>query len=285
MTKINFIIMFFLLFSCIDKSNDDCTMLTIKEYYYKNAYKGGTVKLISTKNCSRAEELNKLIVGNSGYILNNEITSSPEDRKKYLEKNSIPEIFTLDSLDYQKAIEEGTIDVSEQIKTQVFQLKSIITYTVISTYRGDKGPPYREYINIDLRNNKIFDMDIVVDAAQKNNLNTAITAYAENHKGEIIDNYQDSFSESADVLLITYLDVFDQPYYDLKKVTLKIDLNDFSHFTSDGIVFKVNVKDENFLLDEERNRVEEYMSHINIPYEKFKNYYDKKSSLYTSLVK
>lgn len=282
-TKIKFILLFFLLFSCIGKSNDDCTNLTIKEYYYKNAYKRGTVKLISAKNCSRAEDLNKLILENSEYILNSE-TTSPEDRKKYLDNNLVSEIFTLDSLDYQKAISEETIDWSEEIKTQVFQLGSIMTYTVISTYTGDKGPPYREYINLDIKNNKIFDINGVIDAVKKNSLNASITTYAENRKREIVDNYQDSFSESADGMLITYLDVFAQSYYDLKKVTLEIGLNDFSHFTPEGIVFKVNVKDKNFLSDKERNRVEEYTSSITIPYAEFKNYYDKNSNLYASLV-
>ena len=82
-----------------------------------------------------------------------------------------------------------------------------------------------------------------------------------------------------------YLEVIKQPDYDSKNVKLKIDINDFSHFNPEGFVYNVHATDLNFPLDKERKRVEEYMSAITIPYKTFNNYLNKKSNLYSSLIK
>lgn len=132
---------------------------------------------------------------------------------------------------------------------------------------------YSIYLAFDTSDNSVIKIRSFIDTKSIESFSLQLNKYVNKAKLEIIKNYQTYFSTNSK-------HVFKKPNYDLKKVQLQIGINDFSHFTDDGIVFNVNVKDENFLSDEKR-----YTSNITIPYQEFKEYYDKKSGLYTSLFK
>lgn len=160
-----------------------------------------------------------------------------------------------------------------------FCKKNIVQYTFLFTevppseFDKNEEKNYSIYLAFDTSDNSIIKIRSFIDPNNIESLSLYLHKYTIKAKLEIIQNYQTYFSTNSK-------HVFKEPNYDLKKVQLQIGINDFSHFTDDGIVFNVNVKDGNFLSDEK-----EYTSSITIPYQEFKEYYDKKSGLYTSLVK
>ncbi len=277
-----------LLFLCIiglGYGQTSCKALKIEEYYPISISKKGTVKLFSPLNCDKAEKLNKLILTNSENILEIENDSVSGDSAKYLERKKTSDFFTKDSFDYQKVIEEHDIEFPGSINTTVFCTGDILVYTTKYDYMGDKGAPYYEFINIDLKNASLINFDVLIDKNQKVQLSKWLAVYAKTHKKQIINNYLQSLSEKADQLLGAYLDVFEQPYYNLNKLKLEINSGDFYYFSPNGIVFNVHVKDSNFLLDEERKRNEEYTSTIIIPYKSINRFLNRKSDLYAGIKK
>ncbi len=163
-----------------------------------------------------------------------------------------------------------------------FCKKNIVQYTFLfnevspSELGKNEEKNYSIYLAFDTTKDSIIKKDNFIDASKINELNLMLIQFAAVRKKEIIVNYRENYPEN-------YLNVFKQPDYDYGKINIKIDADCFSHFTSEGIVFNINVKDENFLLDNKRSRIENYTSSLTIPYKEFKNYFNKKSSLYASL--
>lgn len=289
------------------KSNISCSDLKVREYYYneENTFKNGSVKLFSYNNGKRFDELNKLILKNSEYLLNrysekgdlsfhretDSIFNYYQDNKKFqdwVNHLDLSKIFTLDSESdsYQKRHEELSSESEEYISSELLYLDGIMVYNVSLSYKFSKDPSQQEYLNIDLNKMKLIDFKSLITVEKKDVFNKNILNYSENHKKEIVKNYTERKSEGAGGdLLYSYMLVFAQPYYDSNKIKCKIDSNEFSHFSAEGIVFNVNVTDENFLLDKENPRIEEYVSEITIPYKEIINYLDKNNSLYSSINK
>lgn len=271
--RIRFIYMLSLagLISCSSQIKGNCKVIKIKELYYKDVTMLGTVKLFTPLECDKAEQLNKLIIQESSWIL---IDMNIDNIKLYLKEHGLINVFTLDSINYHNVVDENYEIFRNRIETKVFFIsENLMTYSVTLFSMRDKGSPYYEYINIDVKNEQMVDFNTLIDVAKENKLKEFISLYSVKHKEKVIDNYLHSLSEHADQLLVPHFDVFDQSFYNLKKVKFKeTDTNDFSHFTADGVVFKINVIDENFLLDEERQRIEEYTSFVVIPYNELMPY-------------
>lgn len=264
--KILFVLLCCCSLSCSSQVKDNCTAVKLQESYYKNASMLGTIKLFTPLNCEQSERLNKIILNESEWIL---VDEDIEEKEEFIKDKKVEEFFTTDSLSYIKSVEEGLLDMGIEITTDAYFIGgNLMTYSITLMFFRDKGSPYYDYINIDLKNEKIIDFSTLIEAAQENRFKEFILSYSVKHKQKVIENYLHSLSERADHLLISYLDVFNQPFYNLKRVKLKkIDAKGFSHFTPNGVVFNVDVIDENFLLDKERQRIEEYVSFIVIPYD------------------
>lgn len=263
--KILFVLLCCCSLSCSSQVKDNCTTVKLQECYYKNVSMSGTIKLFTPLNCEQSERLNKIILNESEWIL---VDKDIEEKEVFIKDKKVEEFFTSDSLSYIKSVEESLIDMGIEITTDVYFIgDNFMTYSVKLMFSKDKGSPYYDYINIDMKNEEIIDFSTLIDDTQGNRFKEFILSYSVKHKQKVIENYLHSLSERADHLLISYFDVFDQPFYNLKRVKFKkIEAKDFSHFTPNGVVFNVDVIDENFLLDKERQRIEEYISFIVIPY-------------------
>lgn len=288
------------------KNNLSCSDLKVNEYYYndRKTFKVGSIKLFSYKNGKRFDALNKFIIKNSEYILDLDLEDNfimyhkpdtifdhSEENKKFqdwVNRLDLSKIFTLDSESesYQKIYEEMQIsNGQESLSSNVFCLDKILVYNVQDFYSNDKGSPYYEFLNIDLNKMKLVDFNLLIAVDQLSTFNKTILNYAESRKKEIVNNYIERESQSFGDLLYQYMLAFEQSDYNYNKIKCKINSNDFYYFSAEGIVFIVNVIDENLNMDEKREKIGEYTSKITIPYKEIINYLDKKNSLFSSINK
>lgn len=298
-----FVIIFLLATSFIYSQNL-CADLKYKDYYFnkKNTFKNGAIKLFSDKNGKRFDALNKLILKNSEYILelnlkNNSISfhkpdslfdNSEENKtfQNWVDHLDLSKIFTLNSESKlrQKLSEEKQLSNEwGQLSTTVFCLDKILVYHIQLNHGRDKGSPYDEFLNIDLNKMELVDFNSLITANQQDAFNKAVLTYTNNHKKEIVNNYKEILSNGFGDLLYTYGLAFEKPNYDYHKINCKINSSNFSHFSTKGIIFEVNVLDKN--KNEENEPIGEYVSKITIPYKELIPYFDKKNNLYSSINK
>jgi|GEM_PF-5017029 len=286
------------------KKEISCADLKYKDYYFNDisTFKNGAIKLFSDKNGKRFDALNKLILKNSEYILelnlkNNSITfhkpdslfdNSEENKtfQNWVDHLDLSKIFTLNSESklHQKLSEEKQLNnESGELSTTVFCSDKILVYHIQLNDGRDKGSLYDEFLNIDLNKIELVDFNSLITVNQQDAFNKAVLTYSNNHKKEIVDNYKEILSNGFGDLLYTYGLAFEKPNYDYHKINCKINSSNFSHFSTKGIVFKVDVLDKN--KNEENEPIGEYISEITIPYKELTPYFDKKNNLYSSINK
>jgi len=155
---------------------------------------------------------------------------------------------------------------TEQIETAIlFSNSRILSYKVRLDYHGrDLLSPYIEYLNIDLKKNRLIEANYIFDAGKRTKFNAFLNAYENKHKREILKNYKAILSERIADQLSDDQKILTKPNYTLNKVHLqKPDTVKIINLQSKGIVFEVKLADKNFTRSKKGN---EYASFVFIPY-------------------
>jgi hypothetical protein len=173
---------------------------------------------------------------------------------------------------------------TEQIETTIsFSNSRILSYKVRVDSRGrDLLSPYIEYLNIDLKKNKLIETKDIFDANTRMQFNAFLNTYESNHKREILKNYKAILSERASDQISDDQEISTKPNYTLNKVyPKKPDTAKIINLQAKGIVFEVKLADKNFTRYKEGN---EYISFVFIPYILLKPYFNTRSSLFKTMI-
>lgn len=278
--KIVFITLLFA-FSCNKSENKrsyDYKNIKWEEFYLdvdKNDVEGLILLAIDSK-------------GNKVDTLNQKILNHLKSDLFLEESNYVDREYTfwiLDSLSQDFSVEINSDMDILHFKSQVFTKNKILSYKYkIYSYR-DRIPASYEYININLETLDTIQFKSLIKQKLSSDFNKMLNIYTNENKTEIVENYKLELSQGRGDLLYSYQMVFEQPFYSSESITCLSDIDFFSHFEKEGIVFNVNVSDRNFLKEKEYNTIENYRSQITIPYPKVLPYLSKTNNLFDSIIK
>jgi hypothetical protein len=173
---------------------------------------------------------------------------------------------------------------TEQIETAIlFSNSRILSYKVrLDSRERDLLSPYIEYLNIDLKKNKLIETKDIFDANKRMQFNAFLNTYESNHKRELLKNYQAILSERIADQISDDQEILTKPNYTLNKVyPQKPDTAKIINLQTKGIVFQVKLADRNFTRYKEGN---EYISFVFIPYILLKPYFNTRSSLFKTMI-
>ncbi|MBC8756563.1 hypothetical protein H2O64_17965 [Kordia sp. YSTF-M3] len=244
-----------------------------EEFYINSNNTGikGELKLAINKNEETVSELNYKILTLSS-LLKEELGDSIQKNKI---ENLVSKVETIN--------DELNLEYAPIYSTAVLSSDKLLTYTIVKRYELSKEPPYTEYINLDIEKLKRIEISAIIDTKKKEEFQKFISDYTHKEKRKVVDNYLLKLAERVDHLQEAYTEVFEKPAYSTDNIKCVINNASFSHFHKEGIVFNVTVTDENFLENTEQNRIETYISYIQIPYEFVTPYINKESNLFASI--
>lgn len=175
------------------------------------------------------------------------------------------------------------LDAPEDINTEIaFNRLGILSYKIQMDYRADKGSPYVEYINIDLKRNKEINIYDVIDSTKRKEFLTFLFRYETDHKREMVKKRVDVLAQRADQLLYEEQIVYAKPGYDLKKVlVMKADTAHIINLQEKGMEIETNIRDINFKKYKDGN---EYPSSVFVPYQLMLPYFNKRAPLYNIII-
>ncbi|EDP94784.1 hypothetical protein KAOT1_01120 [Kordia algicida OT-1] len=261
-----------------------CTTNKKEAYFYENIKKWETV-FINTNTTGIKGELKLAISQDDELIeaINYKILGLSSLLKEEL-GDSINKIIITDLVSKEEIINENLdIEHVPVFSTMVMNSDKLLTYTITKQYELSKEPPYTEYINLDIENLQQIEISAIIDTKKKKEFQKIISDYINTEKRKVVNNYLLKLAERVDHLQEAYTEVFDKTTYSLEKITCVTNNASFSHFDTEGIVFNVDVTDENFLENTEQNRIEKYTSFIQIPYELVTPYVNRESNLFSSI--
>ena len=262
-------------FSCTTQKKEVYSYQNItkwKEFTINSTNTGikGELKLLVDENEKIRSELNYKILTLSSLL--------KEELGEAIQKNKIADLI------HQKETitNELNLEYSPTYSTAIFNSGNILTYKIMKQYELTKEVPYVEYINIDTEKLNRIEILAIIDTEKTKEFQKIISDYTNKEKRKIVNNYLLKMAETADHLQEAYTEVFEKKTYSTANIQCEINSTYFSHFNAEGIVFNVNITDENFLKTAQ-NRIEKYTSYITIPYELVTPYIHKESNLFASI--